>query len=149
MAIKRILKAQRMTASSRQLKNDSCPGVAPWESLFDCPLVRVNQQHSFDIGLANSRSALSQIRTKPDLVTLVGLKTVTVVSLVQPQRSDCRLIDCSRDWQAIIPLEIRDGRSRIDAQRACDWTIIVTCILQRSLDVPDDFVREQITVRVD
>ena len=51
-----------MTASSRQLKNDGYPAfagatagrqaVAPWES--------------FGVGLANSRSALGQLRMKPD-----------------------------------------------------------------------------------
>ena len=41
-------------------------------------------------------------------------------ALVQPQRLDCLFIDCSRDWQAVIALEIRDSRPRVDAQRACD-----------------------------
>src|SRR5204863_9672363 len=44
---------------------------------------------------------------------------------------------------------LRDSRARIDTQRAGDWTIIVACVLQRGLDVRDDFVREQITVGVD
>ena len=104
---------------------------------------------NFGVGTPNQRSALGQLRAGPDLVTLVGLKIITVVSLIQPQRFDCRLIDCSRDWQAVIALEIRDSRPRIDAQRAGDWTIIVACALQRGLDVRDYFVREQITVGVD
>ena len=35
--------------------------------------------------------------------------------LVQPQRLDRRFIDCSRDWQTVVALEIRDSRSRVDA----------------------------------
>ena len=70
-------------------------------------------------------------------------------ALVQSQRFDCRFINCPRDRQAVIALEIRDGRSRVDAQRAGDWTIIVPCILQGGLDVRDHLVGEQITVRVD
>jgi len=51
--------------------------------------------------------------------------------------------------QAVIALEIRDGRPRVDAQRAGDWTIIVACVLQRGLNVRDYFIGEQITVGVD
>ena len=40
-------------------------------------------------------------------------------ALVQPERLDCLFIDCSRHWQAVIALEIRDSRPRVDAQRAC------------------------------
>src|ERR1043166_2474342 len=69
--------------------------------------------------------------------------------LVQPERFDCLFIDCSRDCQAVIALEIRDSRPRIDAQRACDRTIIVPCVLQGGLNVRDYFIREQITVGVD
>ena len=104
---------------------------------------------SFGVGTRQSAERVGQVRARLDLVTLVGLKIITVVSRIQPQRFDCRLIDCSRDWQVVIALEIRDSRPRIDAQRAGDWTIIVACILQRGLDVRDDFVGEQITVRVD
>ena len=104
---------------------------------------------NFGVGIRQSAERVGQLRARPDLVTLVGLKLITVVSLIQPQRFDCRLIDCSGDWQAIIALEIRDSCPRIDAQRAGDWTIIVACVLQRGLDVRDDFVGEQITVGVD
>jgi hypothetical protein len=48
-------------------------------------------------------------------------RTTTFESaLVQPQRLDCLFIDCSRDWQAVIALEIGDSRPRVDAQRARD-----------------------------
>ncbi len=104
---------------------------------------------SFGVGTRQSAERVGSATARPDLVTLVGLKIITVVSLIQPQRFDCRLIDCSRDWQAVIALEIRDSRPRIDTQRAADWTIIVACALQRGLDVRDDFVGKQITVRVD
>ena len=46
--------------------------------------LRFAATHSFGIGLANPRSVLGQLRMKPDLVTLVGLKIITVVSLIQP-----------------------------------------------------------------
>ena len=126
MTIKRILESSRNDGfQPSNLKTTAAQAVAPWES------------------------ALVQLRTRPDLVTLVGLKIITVVILIQPQRFDCRLIYCSRDWQAVIALEIRDSRPRIDAQRAGDWTIIVACALQRGLNVRDYFVGEQITVGVD
>jgi len=103
----------------------------------------------FGVGTRQSTERVGQLQARPVLVNLVGLKIITGVSLIQPQRFDCWLIDCSCDRQAVIALEIRDGCPRINAQRAGDWTIIVACILQRGLDVRDDFVREQITVGVD
>src|SRR5262245_25513690 len=69
--------------------------------------------------------------------------------LIQSQRFDCVFIDRSGDLQAVVALEIRDGGPHIDAQRAGDWTIIVSCILQGGLNVRDYFVREQITVGID
>src|SRR5438552_2927387 len=101
------------------------------------------------LGLANPRSASGQLWARSDLVTLVGLKIITVASLIQPQRLDCCFVDCSGYGQAVIALEICEGRSRINAQRACDWSNVVACILQRSLDIRDHLVREQITVGVD
>src|SRR4030095_6688462 len=68
---------------------------------------------------------------------------------VQPQRVDRVFIDCSCDLQAVIALEIRDSRPRVDAQRAGDCTIIVPCVLQRGLNVRDYFIGEQITVGID
>src|SRR6266478_3830385 len=78
-----------------------------------------------------------------------SMTTTFESALVQPKRLDRLFIDCSRDWQVVIALEIRDSRARIDAQRAGDWTIIVACALQRGLDVRDDFVWKQITIGVD
>jgi len=49
-----------------------------------------------------------------------SMTTTFESALVQPQRLDCLFIDRSRDWQAVIALEIRDSRPRVDAQRACD-----------------------------
>ena len=70
-------------------------------------------------------------------------------ALVQPQRFDCRFVNCPRDRQAVIALEVRQGRSRVNAQRARYFSIIIPCILQGGLDVPDHLVWEQITVGVD
>ena len=70
-------------------------------------------------------------------------------ALLQPQRPDCLFVDCSRDWQAVIALEIRDSRPCVDTQRAGDSTKKVPCVLQGGLNVRDYFVGEQITVRVD
>ena len=39
---------------------------------------------NFGVGTPNQRSALGQLRAGPDLVTLVGLKIITVVSRIQP-----------------------------------------------------------------
>ena len=36
-------------------------------------------------------------------------------ALIQPQRLDCLFIDCARNRQTVIALEIRDSRPRIDA----------------------------------
>ncbi|PYY20839.1 MAG: hypothetical protein DMG62_21670 [Acidobacteria bacterium] len=57
---------------------------------------------------------LQLLRARSDLLTVVGLKIVTVVNLIQPERLDCRLIDCSRDWQALIALEVCEDRADID-----------------------------------
>ena len=93
LAIKRIPRAQGMTASSRQLKTTAAPAfaeatagrqaVAPWESLLDF-LFRLGSQRrpAFASGLANQRSSSGQLRARSGLVTLVGLKIVTVVSLL-------------------------------------------------------------------
>ena len=97
------------------------------------------------VGLERFASAEGQTR----LVPLVGLKIVRAISLVQAQRFDCRFIDCSRDWQTVIALEIRDSGPRVNAQGARYWSRIIACILQRCLDVRDHLVREQITVSVD
>src|SRR5215471_11139174 len=70
-------------------------------------------------------------------------------ALIEPQRFDRVFVDCSCDLQAVIALEIRDSRPRVDAQRTGDWTIIVACVLQRRLNVRDYFIGEQITVGVD
>src|SRR5580765_4238173 len=40
----------------------------------------------FSVGTPNQRSALGQLLAGPDLVTLVGLKIITVASRIQPQR---------------------------------------------------------------
>ena len=49
-----------------------------------------------------------------------SMTAIFETALLQPQRLDCLFIDCSRDWQAVIALEIRDSRPRVDAQRPCD-----------------------------
>src|SRR5438552_17026527 len=97
------------------------------------------------VGLERFASAERQTR----LVPLVGLKIVRAISLVQAQRFDCRFIDCSRDWQTVIALEIRDSGPRVNAQGARYWSRIIARILQRGLDVLDYFVGKQITIRVD
>src|SRR5215468_5619959 len=69
--------------------------------------------------------------------------------LVQAQRLDCRFVNCARDGQVVIALEVGQGRSRVNAQRARYFSIIISCILQGGLDVRDHLVWEQITVSVD
>src|SRR5947207_7926896 len=69
--------------------------------------------------------------------------------LVQSQRLDGCFVNCSCDWQAVITLEIRHGRSQVNAQRSRYFSVIISCILQSSLDVCDHFVRKQIAVGVD
>jgi hypothetical protein len=49
-----------------------------------------------------------------------SMTTTLESALVQPQRLDCLFIDCARNRQAVIALEIRDSRPRVDAQRPCD-----------------------------
>ena len=49
-----------------------------------------------------------------------SMTTTFESALVQPKRLDCLFIDRSRDWQAVIALEIRDSGPRVNAQRACD-----------------------------
>src|SRR5207249_9026394 len=69
--------------------------------------------------------------------------------LVQSQRLDRRLVDCSRNRQTVVALEIGEGRSGINAQRTRYFSIIIARILQGGLDVCDHFVGEQITISVD
>ena len=111
MAIKRILSF--LTALPESLDSIATFG-SPGGACEGMLKLRFAATPSFGVGFANPRNALGQLRAKPDLVTLVGLKIITVVSLKQPQRLNCRLIDCSRDLQAVIALEIRDSRPRID-----------------------------------
>jgi hypothetical protein len=49
-----------------------------------------------------------------------SMTTTFESALLQPQRLDGLFIDCSRHRQAVIALEIRDSRPRVDAQRPCD-----------------------------
>src|SRR5438874_7243322 len=69
--------------------------------------------------------------------------------LVQSQRFDSPFVNCAGNLQAVIALEVRQGRSRVNAQRTRYFSIIIPCILQSGLDIRDHFIREQITVSVD
>ena len=69
----------------------------------------------FGVGIRQSAERVGQLRARPDLVTLVVLKIITVVSLIQPQRFNCRFINRSRNLQAVIALEICERRPGINA----------------------------------
>src|ERR1051326_676190 len=69
--------------------------------------------------------------------------------LVKSKRLDSRFVNCSGHRQAVIALEVRQSRSRVNAQRTGNFSVIIPCILQGGLDIGDYFIREQITVSVD
>src|SRR6266478_6304880 len=69
--------------------------------------------------------------------------------LVQSQRFDCPFVNCSGNRQAVIALEVRQARPRVNAQRTRNFSIIIACILQSGLDIGDYLIWEQITVSVD
>src|SRR6266567_4299918 len=70
-------------------------------------------------------------------------------ALIQSQRLDCRLVNCSGNQQALVTLIVRKGRSRLYVERAGYWTGVVTRILQHRLNICDDLIGQQIAVSVD
>jgi len=69
-------------------------------------------------------------------------------SLIQSERLDCRLINCSGNEQAVITLKIGKGRSRLYVKRTGYWAAVVARLLQCHLNVRDDLIRQEITVSV-
>src|SRR5256885_4609113 len=84
-------------------------------------------------GGARSGTAHSAVATRCVLMKWV---------LVQSQRFDSPFVNCAGNLQAVIALEVRQGRSRVNAQRTRYFSIIIPCILQSGLDIRDHFIRE-------
>ncbi len=61
-------------------------------------------------------------------------------SLIQSERLDCRLINCSGNEQAVITLKIGKGRSRLHVKRASYRTAVVARLLQCLLNVRNDLI---------
>src|SRR6266566_735273 len=61
-------------------------------------------------------------------------------SLIQSERLDCRLINCSGNEQAVITLKIGKGRSRLHGKRASYRTAVVARLLQCLLNVRNDLI---------
>src|SRR6266542_1018092 len=85
----------------------------------------------------------------PNASTQRGGYRICVTGLIQPQRLDCRLVDRSGNKQTLVALIIRQGGTRLHAERTGNRTAVVTRLLQCHLNIHDHLVGQQITVSVD
>src|SRR6266487_296720 len=70
-------------------------------------------------------------------------------ALIQSKRLDRRLVDRSGNKQTLVALIIRQGGTRLYAERTRNRTAVVTRLLQCHLNIRDHLVGQQITVSVD
>src|SRR5439155_13454291 len=70
-------------------------------------------------------------------------------ALIQSKRLDRWLVDRSRNKQTLITLIIRQGGTRLYAERTGNRTAVVTRLLQCHLNIHNYLVGKQITVSVD
>src|SRR6266487_4077355 len=70
-------------------------------------------------------------------------------ALIQSKRLDRRLVNRSGNKQTLVALIIRQGGTRLYAERTRNRAAVVTRLLQCHLNIRDHLVRQQITVGVD